>query len=117
MLGSIVLREGQKETVVSKELRSGLFALLVVLSVLSLATMACDGVDGEGGSFLDNVVEDVEDFAEEVIEGEKQNWGEVGDSFKDNPAKSTGFIGSPGKFLCESTGGRYVASIDACYKK
>lgn len=101
-----MLREGQKEIVVSKELRSGLFALLVVLSVLSLATIACDGVDGDGGSFLND-----------VIEGEKKNWSEIGDSLTDNPAKSTGFIGSPGKFLCESTGGRYVASIDACYKK
>ena len=87
----------------SKKARSALLALLVVLSVLSLATMGCDGTDG---------------FLDDVIEGEKQNWREISGSVTDpTPKKTTGFIGAPGKFLCESTGGRYVASIDACYRQ
>lgn len=102
--------------VVSKELRSGLFALLLVLVVFSLGTIACGGTDGDGGSWLDSAVEDVEDFANEVVEGEKQNWGEVGDSFN-TKGKNTGFIGGAGKLACEATGGRWVASIDSCYKK
>lgn len=100
----------------SKQNRSGLLALLLVLFVLSLGTIACDGTDGDGGSFLDTVIEDVEDFTEEVIEGEKQNWKDITSSGKNN-GKNTGLIGGAGKMLCESTGGRWVASIDACYKQ
>lgn len=97
----------------SKKQRSAFLAVLVVLSVLSLATMGCGGTDGNGGSFL----EGAQEFAEEVVEGEKQNWSEISGSVTENPGKNTGFVGGAGKLLCESTGGRWVASIDACYKK
>ena len=92
----------------SKAMRSALFGLLVVLSILSLATMGCGGTDGDGGSFLDD-----------VIEGEKQNWSEVGESIKgpSPSSKDSGFVGSAGKFICESRGHTWVASISACYEK
>ena len=86
----------------SKKQRSALLALLVVLSILSLTTIGCGGTDG---------------FLDDVIEGEKRNWSEITGSLTDNPGKNTGLIGGAGKMLCEARGGRWVASIDACYEK
>ena len=85
--------------------RSTLFALLLVLFVLSMATMACD----DGGELAD--------LGKDVAQEPGKIYKEITGSMTGSPGKNTGFIGEPGKFLCESTGGRWVASIDACYEK
>ena len=84
--------------------RSTLVALLLVLAVVAISQMACDSTEG---------------FLGDVIEGEKQNWSEVGESVTGpKPSnKDSGFVGGAGKFLCESRGHTWVASISACYEK
>ena len=91
-----------KVSVLSKK-STGLYALLLVLFVLSLTTIGC-GDDG---------------FLDEVIEGEKKNWSQVGESVTGPTPKNkdSGFVGSAGKVLCEARGYRWVASISACYEK
>lgn len=88
----------------SKAMRSALWAFLLVSFILSLATMGCGGKGG---------------FLDDVIEGEKQNWSEIGESVTGPQPKNkdSGLIGSAGKVVCEARGYRWVPSISACYEK
>ena len=84
----------------SKKARSALFGFVLFSLVLSLGTIACDWDDVE-----DAFVEEPGRILNEVVDSTQTQ------------GKNTGFVGGAGKLLCESTGGRWVASIDACYKK
>ena len=76
--------------------------LLLVAMVGLFVSFA--GTCGEGG-------EDVTWGS--IVEGEKQNWGEVADSLKVSP-KVNAWGSDTGKALCIAQGKTWVASISVC---
>lgn len=77
--------------------------LLVVISIFALLSIACD--DSDGSTLTIN----------KIVEGEKQNWSEIGDSLKIKP-KINVWGEATAEALCVAQGGQWSSAINACKK-
>lgn len=85
----------------SSKSKFAFFLLVAVVGLLVLTAGTCGEGTGAGDTW------------DSIVEGEKKNWGEVGDSLKVDP-KVNVWGGETAKAVCVATGGQWSAAIGAC---